>query len=83
MKKIKLPFLTSSAYRLNAESLLKHLKPSVEKVGAPPGTLTYTGREAVETKINLFQYEKNEISFNNIDSIDDLKKNYQKDMSAG
>lgn len=73
MKRIKLPSLTSNAYKINAVSLLKHLRPSVEKVGAPPGTLTYTGREDVETKINLFQYDKNEISIHVIDSIADLK----------
>jgi len=74
MKKLKLPFLSASAYKLHAQSLLKHLRPSTQKIGAPPGTLTYTGDEKVPTKINFFQYDNNKFSSEEIDDVTDLQR---------
>lgn len=73
MKKTKLPFITPKAFTQSAKELIEHLKPSVHKVGEPPGTLTYTGQNTVPTQIKLFQYDKNDISANEINSIAILK----------
>ena len=72
MNKIKLPFLNSKSFAESAKTLLHHLAPSPQKIGAPPGTLTYTGRETVETKINFFQYNQSEIDFQAIDTLENL-----------
>ncbi len=73
MNKIKIPFISSKAFAKSAKVLAEHLKPSVHKVGAPPGTMTYTGRDTVSTKIRLFQYDINNISVHDIENIEALK----------
>lgn len=73
MCKLNLPFLSPSAYKIHAKALLKYLKPSVNAVGASPGTLTYTGDEIVPTKINFFQYDNAKLSFEEIAAVTDLK----------
>ena len=72
MAKIKLPFLSTTAFTKSAKSLIEHLKPSVHKIGAPPGTLTYTGTNKVATQIRLFQYNKDEVLLDKISSIKEL-----------
>ena len=63
MNKIKIPFLSKRAFAQSAQALLHHLRPSVQKVGAPPGTLTYTGQETSATEIKFFQYEKQNLHY--------------------
>ena len=58
----------------SAKKLLEHFKPSTHNVGAPPGTLTYTGQDTVPTQIRLFQYNKNDVSIHRIDGIENLKQ---------
>ena len=59
----------------SAKKLLEHLKPSTHNVGAPPGTLTYTGQDTVPTQVRLFQYNKNDVSVHDIDGIENFKQN--------
>ena len=60
------------------EELSNLLKPSTDKIGAPPGTLTYTGTETSDTVIKLFQFNKDEIFFHDIHDIEDLEKKLSK-----
>ena len=78
MSKLKLPFLSAHAYKVQAQSLLKHLRPSAKKVGAPPGTLTYTGEELLPTKINFFQYDKDSYSSEAIEKVSEIKSKISK-----
>lgn len=80
MNKIKLPFLTAKAFRISALSLSKHLNPTAQKVGAPPGTLTYTGQESIESKINFHQYNGKEISFQTVESIEGIENKLSKNL---
>ena len=73
MRKIKIPFLSKSAFRNVAEELARHLIPSVHKVGAPPGTLTYTGEEPIETTIRFFQYNKDDVTAHSLSTIDEFE----------
>jgi len=72
MKRIKLPFISTTAFKNSAVSLLKQLKPSVRKVGSPPGTLTYTGHETSPTEIRFFQYDKNDMRYHALINLDEL-----------
>jgi len=74
MKKRVLPFLSAAAFRQKAHSLRVHLNPSIKTVATSPGTLTYTGHETAPTKINLFQYDKHNLSAEPIDSVGELKE---------
>src|SRR5210317_2141143 len=78
MNKRMLPFLSVHAYKLHAQSLLKHLRPSAKKVGAPPGTLTYTGEELLPTKINFLQYDKGNFSTETIEKVSEIKSRISK-----
>jgi hypothetical protein len=60
MNKIKIPIISPKAFAQTARELIDHLRPSTHKVGAPPGTLTYTGKHRISTKIRLHKYNKNE-----------------------
>ena len=73
MNKLKLPFLSVNAYKAHAQSLLKHLRPLAKKVGAPPGTLTYTGDELLPTKINFFQYDKDKFTSESVGKVSEIK----------
>lgn len=74
MNKLKLPHLTPKAFRQATQALLHQLKPSVEKVGAPPGTLTYTGVETTPTIIDFHQYDKVALQVEKDIPATDLKK---------
>ena len=78
MHKIKSPFTSPKGYIQSANELIEHLRPSVHKVGTAPGTLTYTGKHTVPTQIRLFQFDKNNISIEPIENIDDLKNKLSK-----
>ncbi len=73
MKKLKLPFLSPKAFSNSAKSIIEHLKPSVHKIGAPPGTLTYTGKNKLATQIRLFQFNKDEVLLDKITSTKELE----------
>jgi magnesium transporter len=73
MKKIKLPFLSPKAFTASARSIIDHLKPTTVKIGAPPGTLTYTGKSKIPTQIRLFQFNQGEVILDNIKHIKDLE----------
>jgi magnesium transporter len=75
MNKIKIPIISPKAFAQTARELIDHLRPSTHKVGAPPGTLTYTGKHRISTKIRLHKYNKNECETLNIKSLDVLDKN--------
>ena len=72
MHKIKSPTTSPKTYIHSPNEIIEHLRPSVHKVGAAPGTLTYTGQNTVPTQIRLFQYDKNNIS---VDAIENIAKN--------
>lgn len=60
MKKIKIPSISPKVFAQTALELIDHLRPSTNKVGAPPGTLTYTGKHHIPTSIKLYRYDKME-----------------------
>ncbi|NJN26304.1 MAG: magnesium/cobalt transporter CorA [Cyclobacteriaceae bacterium] len=72
MKKVKLPFLTPKAFANSAKSLVDHLRPSTHKIGLPPGTLTYTGKNKLDTKIRLFQFNQEALLLDKIKSVKEL-----------
>lgn len=74
MAKIKIPFLSPQAFIKSAREHIDHLIPTSHKVGSPPGTLVYTGKNEIETKIRLFQYDKQDIVIQDIKHVDDLEQ---------
>ena len=72
MQKIKLPFTSSKAFGQASKSLMKHLFPSAQKSGAPPGTLVYTGKSTSETKIIFHQFDNKEYYTEEINQLGEL-----------
>jgi len=72
MNKIKLPTISPKAFAHSARELLYHLKPATHKVGAPPGTLTYTGKHNISTKIMLHSYGKNQADVIEVENLSQL-----------
>lgn len=50
------------------------MRPTVKKVGAPPGTLTYTGEDTTPTEIKYFNYDAHSLKFETLTSIDDIQQ---------
>ena len=74
MNKIKLPFFTPKAFKKSADELKGHLSPPTDKVGAPPGTLTYTGQVDIPTEIKVHHFNKEQFDTVNIETPEQLNK---------
>lgn len=74
MNKIKLPFLTPKAFTQTARELVQYLKSPTDKVGAPPGTLTYTGQHDIPTEIKLHHFDQEQFETSTIQNIDQLRE---------
>jgi len=72
MAKIKIPFISPRAFTQTARELIDYLKPTTHKVGAPPGTLTYTGKHHIPTSIKLHRYNKSSADDYEIVKVDEL-----------
>ena len=72
MAKIKIPFISPRAFAQTARELVEYLKPTTHKVGAPPGTLTYTGKHHIPTTINLHRFTKSSADNFKIKDVDEF-----------
>jgi magnesium transporter len=74
MAKIKIPFISPRAFAHTARELIDYLKPSTHKVGAPPGTLTYTGKHHIPTTVKLHVYNKGNSEAHELTSVEEIDR---------
>lgn len=72
--------LTTKGILRSARALQKHFKPSVHKVGAPPGTLVYTGHQSYATTTDLIQFDATKLHRHPIHDEKQLKKLIHNDL---
>ncbi len=54
------------------------MRPTIKKVGAAPGTLTYTGEDTTPTEIKFFKFEDQSLKFESFGNIEDIQENLSK-----
>jgi magnesium transporter len=80
MYKINLPHLSTKVLRRSAEHLFKQMRPSINKVGASPGTLTYTGESTTATTVKVFNYDPKAPQFEDCQSLEAISRHTSKKM---
>jgi magnesium transporter len=72
MAKLKIPYISRKAFAESSKEFVEMFKLSTHKVGAPPGTLTYTGKNEPPTSIKYISYTKGEARVEKIEGVNSL-----------
>jgi len=75
----RLKYLSKAGFLNKSRAVLKHMKPSRQKIGAAPGTLIYTGHQNHPTEIELIQFDANDVEIQTLPDVQGIEKRIKED----